>query len=108
MLVKCVHLKTINTNFKQPCLRYIASLIYTKYVEVVSHCLPPRTIGLERLAQGGTYELISVLYTRLSSTSVYIYVTYPNSYAVRRIMIALMSLPWKNPRIRHCNLLCCS
>src|SRR6476469_8580460 len=49
-----------------------------------SHCLPPRAIGLERLAQGRTYELISVLYTRLSSTSIYnvIYVTCPNSYAV--------------------------
>src|SRR6476469_10030912 len=66
-------------------------------VEVVSRCLSPRTIGLERLAQGRTYELISVLYTRLSSTRVYIYVTCPNSYTVRRIMIALMSLPWKTP-----------
>src|SRR6476661_3568997 len=77
-------------------------------VEVVSRCLPPRAIGLEWLAQGRTYELISVLYIRLSSTRVYIYVTCPNSYAVRRIMIALMSLPWRNPWVRQCNLLCCS
>src|SRR6476469_11084595 len=72
-------------------------------VEVVSRCLPPRAIGLERLTQGRTYELISVLYRRLSSTSVYIYVTCPNSYAVRRIMIALMSLPWKKPWVRQCD-----
>src|SRR6476619_6719853 len=77
-------------------------------VEVVSRCLPPRAIGLERLAQGRTYKLISVLYTRLSSTRVYIYVTCPNSYAVRCIMIALMFLPWKNPWVRQCDLLCCS
>src|SRR6478609_3613364 len=69
-------------------------------VEVVSRCLSPRAIGLERLAQGRTYELIeliSVLYTRLSSTRVYIYVTCPNSYAVRHIMIALMSFPGRTP-----------
>src|SRR6476619_7062248 len=41
--------------------------------------------------------MFSTVHTCLSSTKVYIYITCPNSYAVRRIMIALMSLPWKNP-----------
>src|SRR6476661_7902616 len=78
-------------------------------VEMVSRCLPPRAIGLERLAQGRTNKLISVfVHSCHSSTRVYIYVTCPNSYAVRRIMIALMSLPWENPWIRQCYLLCCS
>src|SRR6478609_8016572 len=77
-------------------------------VEVVSRCLSSRAIGREWLAQGHTYKLISVLYTRLSSTRVYIYVTCLNSYAVRHIMIALMSLPWKNPWVTQCDLLCCS
>src|SRR6476469_9931497 len=79
-------------------------------VEVIFRCLPPRAIALERLAQGRTYEFISVLYTQtcIFSTRVYKYVTCPNSYAVRRIMIALMSLPWKNPWVRQCDLLCCS
>src|SRR6476469_5011722 len=48
------------------------------------------------------------VHTCLSSTRVYIYVTCHNSYAVQRIMIALMSLPWKNPWVRQCDLLCCS
>ena len=42
-------------------------------VEVVSRCLPPRAIGLERLAQGRTYELISVLYTHVFPRPVYTY-----------------------------------
>ena len=42
-------------------------------VEVVSRCLPPRAIGSERLAQGRTYELISVLYTHVFPRQVYTY-----------------------------------
>src|SRR6476469_9167707 len=42
-------------------------------VEVVSRCLPPRAIGLERLAQGRTYELISVLHTHVFSRPGYTY-----------------------------------
>ena len=43
-------------------------------VEVVSRCLPPRAIGLERLAQGRTYKLISVLYTHVFPQPEYTYI----------------------------------
>ena len=77
-------------------------------VEVVSRCLPPRAIGLEQLAKGRTYKLITVLYTCLSRPG-YTYLLFD---LIRmqsgRIMIALMSLPWENPWIRQCDLVCCS
>ena len=79
-------------------------------VEVVSRCLPPRASLLaQRLAQGRTYELIAVLYTHVFPRPGY---TFMPLSLIRmqsgRIMIALMSLPWENPWVRQCDLLCCS
>ena len=43
--------------------------------EMVSRCLPPRAIALERLAQGRTHELISVLYTHVFPRPMYTYMS---------------------------------
>src|SRR6478609_2168631 len=71
-------------------------------VEVVSRCLPPRAIGLERLTQGRTYELVSVLYTHVFPRPWYTYMLLALIRMQSSIfMIALMSLPWKNPWVRR-------
>src|SRR6476661_233931 len=67
-------------------------------VEVVSRCLPPQAIGLERLAQGRTYKLINVLYSHVFPRPGCTYLLFDLiCLQSGRIMIALMSYPGGTP-----------